>query len=68
MRYLLTAPPRYGDALQPDADLLNMRYLVTTPPRYGDALQPDADLLAMRGAWRALRPHRGTLLLSAPVS
>ena len=21
----------------------------------------------MRGAWRALRPHRGTLLLSAPV-
>ena len=45
-----------------------MRYLVTTPPRYGDALQPDADLLAMRGAWRALRPHRGTLLLSAPVS
>ena len=55
-------------ALQPDADLLNMRYLLTTPPRYGDALQPDADLLAMRGAWRALRPHRGTLLLSAPVS
>ena len=55
-------------ALRPDADLLNMRYLVTAPPRYGDALQPDADLLAMRGAWRALRPHRGTLLLSAPVS
>ena len=35
--------------------------------RYGDRLHPDGDLLAMRGAWRALRPETGRLLLSAPV-
>ena len=35
--------------------------------RYGERLHPYGDLLGMRSAWRALRPHTGRLLLSAPV-